>query len=398
MLGMIFMIGQGAMAQCPLVLDQSVTNADNTWNTGGYYVAQTFTAAISGNLMQISLNFQFAGSGSIVIFNGPDVTGTVLFSSGETFNTGWNNYTISSMPLLTSGNMYTIEVNSNLGTVLHLTDILPDPTGRLYWGGIGNYTTSLSLDFEEYISVLPTVSFTGNTSVCQGNPTTLSGTGAVSYSWTGGITNGVAFTPGSSSSYTVTGTGSNGCTNTATANVTVNSNPTPSISGGTSFCGNGTLDAGSYSSYIWDDASTNETRTVSSSGTYSVTVTNGSGCTGTASTTVTVNTPPSPTISGGVSFCSSEVLDAGSFSSYVWDDSSTGETRTVTATGTYSVTVTDRNGCTGTASITVTDNDPLPVITPNGSTTFCNGVGSVTLDAGSFSSYLWSTGPASETL
>ena len=80
-LSMLFMLGQGAMAQCPLVLDQSVTCTDNTWNTGGYYVAQTFTAGTSGNLMKISLKFQSGGSGSIVILNGPDVNGTVFFSA-----------------------------------------------------------------------------------------------------------------------------------------------------------------------------------------------------------------------------------------------------------------------------------------------------------------------------
>ncbi|GBL35771.1 hypothetical protein EMGBS15_13660, partial [Filimonas sp.] len=41
--------------------------------------------------------------------------------------------------------------------------------------------------------------------------TILSGGGATSYSWSGGITNGLPFIPGATATYTVTGTDANGC-------------------------------------------------------------------------------------------------------------------------------------------------------------------------------------------
>ena len=48
------------------------------------------------------------------------------------------------------------------------------------------------------------------------------------------------------------------------------------------------------------------------------------------------------------------ILDAGSgFSSYLWQDMSTGESYTVTETGLYSVTVSNSNGCTGSDSVYV---------------------------------------------
>jgi hexokinase len=50
---------------------------------------------------------------------------------------------------------------------------------------------------------------------------TLTASGANSYSWTGGITNAIPFTPLSSTTYTVTGTGVNGCQATATRLITV---------------------------------------------------------------------------------------------------------------------------------------------------------------------------------
>ena len=75
------------------------------------------------------------------------------------------------------------------------------------------------------VNALPTVGATSNQTVCDGESVTLSGSGAVSYSWTGGITDGVSFTPAVGvNSYTVTGTDANGCENTATSTVTVNAN------------------------------------------------------------------------------------------------------------------------------------------------------------------------------
>jgi hypothetical protein len=74
---------------------------------------------------------------------------------------------------------------------------------------------------------LPVVSYTGTTTVCSGTATTLNGTGALIYTWTGGISNSVSFIPSSSTSYTVTGTDGITCTYIATALVTVN--PLPSF-------------------------------------------------------------------------------------------------------------------------------------------------------------------------
>jgi hypothetical protein len=50
--------------------------------------------------------------------------------------------------------------------------------------------------------------------VCAGTPVTLSGSGASTYTWNNGVSNGVAFTPTATTTYTVTGTNANGCVNT----------------------------------------------------------------------------------------------------------------------------------------------------------------------------------------
>lgn len=83
----------------------------------------------------------------------------------------------------------------------------------------------------------------------------------------------------------------------------------------------------------------------------------------TASQSVTVNAVPTPTISAGgaTTFCSggSVSLDAGSYSSYSWNaagGNATTQSVTASASGTYTVTVTDANNCSASATQTVTVN------------------------------------------
>ena len=79
------------------------------------------------------------------------------------------------------------------------------------------------------INPLPTVTATSTPlsgAVCIGDNATLNGGGAASYTWSGGVTNGTAFAPTTTTTYTVTGTDANGCVNTATKLVTVTSLPT----------------------------------------------------------------------------------------------------------------------------------------------------------------------------
>ena len=73
--------------------------------------------------------------------------------------------------------------------------------------------------------------------------------------------------------------------------------------------------------------------------------------------TVSVETFPAPVVNLGgnqVSNTGPVILDAGpGFASYLWQNGSTAQTFTVTVTGTYSVTVTDYNGCQGSDEVHV---------------------------------------------
>jgi gliding motility-associated-like protein len=82
------------------------------------------------------------------------------------------------------------------------------------------------------------VAITSKTSICLGQSVTLSGSGAISYSWNNGVTNGVAFAPQTTQAYTLTGTDLNTCQNTATVNIVVNQIPVNPITRDLSLCKN----------------------------------------------------------------------------------------------------------------------------------------------------------------
>jgi VCBS repeat-containing protein len=250
----------------------------------------------------------------------------------------------------------------------------------------------------------PTITPGGPTTFCAGGSVTLTAPGGFSYSWsTGATTQSILVT--TSGSYTVTVTDGNGCSAaSAPTVVTVNPNPaTPTITPGgpTTFCAGGsvTLTAPNGFTYLWSTTETTQSIVVSASGSYTVTVTDGNGCSATsAPTTVTVNpNPATPAITPGgpTTFCTggSVTLTAPNGFTYLWSTNETTQSILVSTSGSYTVTVTDGNGCSATSAptvVTVNPNPTTPVITPSGPTTFCAG-GSVTLTAPAGFTYLWST-------
>ena len=92
------------------------------------------------------------------------------------------------------------------------------------------------------------------------------------------------------------------------------------------------------------------------------------------------------------------MLTASGGNNYLWSNSSTSQSITVSSAGNYFVTVTDGNNCSASASLNVTVNSlPTASITPSGPTTFCQG-GSVLLTAGGGGNYLWSSSSTSQSI
>jgi len=139
---------------------------------------------------------------------------------------------------------------------------------------------------------------------------------------------------------------------------------------------------------------------ITTSGTYSVTVTDDIGCSASNSIIVTVNPWPSISITGDLILCEGEstTLTASGSDSYLWEGGLTSSSITVspTETTTYTVTGTDANNCTATYPIAVTVN-PLPTPSIEGNIVLCEGE-STTLTASGGKSYLWEGGQTSSSI
>ena len=110
----------------------------------------------------------------------------------------------------------------------------------------------------------------------------------------------------------------NGCIGISAAEtVTVNTNPTPALtpSGATTFCDGGSVDLDAdagFSTYAWSTGASTASITVTTAGSYDVTVTDVNGCIGTtAAEAVTVNANPTPALtpSGTTTFCDGGSVD-----------------------------------------------------------------------------------------
>lgn len=139
-------------------------------------------------------------------------------------------------------------------------------------------------------------------------------------------------------------------TDTLFISITINAPPLFSIGNDTSLCSNDTLilNPGSgYLSYLWQDASTSQTFTVDTAGTYYVNVSNSCG---TSTDTILVTTIFPPTLSMNdtvLCFNDTLVLDPGAgYLSYLWQNSSTNQTITIDTAGIYYVTISNSCGTT----------------------------------------------------
>ncbi|MFY8132459.1 MAG: hypothetical protein ACOVOL_04430, partial [Bacteroidia bacterium] len=251
------------------------------------------------------------------------------------------------------------------------------------------------------------VAIQGNLTFCQGDSVVLSSGYVGGNVWSdGSTTDNLVVTQ--SGTYTVTVTDSLGCSNISNpVTVTVNALPTPMIIafGNTNICsGDSVILFSNYgSNNVWSNGSTDNQIVVYGAGTYSVTVTDG-GCSATsASVSTNYFQRPTPIASANAAttFCAGgSVLLSSNYSGInTWSDGSTTDDITVSATGSYTVTVMDSNGCSATsAPVDVTVNaNPVVSITPNGPTTFCAG-NSVTLTSNYASGNTWSTSSTSQSI
>ncbi|MFN5324935.1 MAG: PKD domain-containing protein [Bacteroidota bacterium] len=200
------------------------------------------------------------------------------------------------------------------------------------------------------------------------------GTAPFSYVWlpTGGTSSTASGLPGGT--YTATTTDANGCTISSSA-IVLQSNLAISFTTDSVTCFGG--NDGSVSSlvtgntgavlYNWSPIASNTPDINSlSQGTYTLSVVDSIGCTQSASTTVYEPLPPVVQVSAnpsGVCFGESTVITASGGVSYAWSNGITTNQNTVApiANTSYTVTITDIDGCTNSSSILIPVY-PLPVV------------------------------------
>jgi uncharacterized repeat protein (TIGR03803 family) len=225
-------------------------------------------------------------------------------------------------------------------------------------GGANNFGVVFKF---QYCTLPSVVANASATSICATSSVSLSGSGASTYTWTGGIINGIAFTPAGTATYTVTGTDTlTGCKNTATKVITVNPLPTVianatanTICAGTSV----TLTGAGANTYSWTGGVNNGVAfTPANTATYTVTGTDINNCSNTATKSITINPLPTITATSNMpSVCadSAATLSAIGANTYTWSTNQNGASIVVTpsVTTTYTVTGSDLNNCTNTATL-----------------------------------------------
>ncbi|OFY36674.1 MAG: hypothetical protein A2W91_03815 [Bacteroidetes bacterium GWF2_38_335] len=297
----------------------------------------------------------------------------------------------------------TVTVTDNVGCISTATVTITQPAALS-----ASITGSTNPTCFGYTNGTATVSVSG------GSP-------AYSYMWSGGGGTGSTASGLAAGTYTVTVYDSHSCSLTRTVTITqptalaASATSTPvSCFGGSNGTATVTASNGTPGySYLWSGSGGSSTTASGlTAGTYTVTVTDANNCTVTANTTITQPTALSSStlVNGNVS-CFSGANGSATASgsggtspySYLWSVSA-GSQVTATATGlaagTYSVTITDANGCSTSNTVNITQPTQLTSSASAVAVT-CNGLstGSATVAAsgGTASySYLWNAAAGSQ--
>lgn len=429
------------------------------------YVTFDPPAAVTGNYF-IGISFAYAAGDTVALVTNQGDSGSPNTAWEQWSDSSWNTYASAwgsefshfiLSEICTQGSCPTITVATN--TTDAICTSVNGTAGAVAAGGVAPYTyawsngqTTASLtglaagtytvtatDSNGCTGVATVTVGTTNTVVTVGVTDTdntscgapngsatasaSAGTAPYTYTWS---TGGTAATVSNlaAGSYTVTAYDANGCSGTGSASV-ASAPPTITVSTSsmtpntqcTNPNGAATVSAiggtGPYT-FQWDVAAGSQTGATASNlagGTYSVTATDGAGCTGTGNVTVGTTTPTitvSATSTTQNTSCAtpdgaatvSATGGTGPYN-YQWDAAAgnqTGATASGLGGGTYSVTATDINGCTGSGSITVTSTTPVITVsvaasTGNSSCTNPNGAAIVSATGGTGSyTWAWSSG------
>jgi hypothetical protein len=316
----------------------------------------------------------------------PAVVSATTASTNVTCNGAANGTITLSAPAGGGGGTYTYLWAPGGATTASLTGLAPNTYDVTITSGLGctatyNFVITqpavLAINAPAYTHVLCNGAFTGAIDI-----TPTGGTGAYTYSWTGPSAYTAAtqdLTLRQAGAYNLTITDANGCTATSAFAITqtnamaANQTVTHILCNGASTGSINTFPTGGTApyTYLWaPGGATTQNLGTLPVGTYTLTVTDASLCTFTASYTLTSNAliVPSHTQTNVVCFGGAtgvatvtSVTGGTAGYTYLWSDASTAATRSNLAAGNWTVTVGDGAGCTVSYTFTITE--PASAIT-----------------------------------
>lgn len=343
-----------------------------------------------------------SNTGGVRLGNGQIIITYSIGLSPITINLSSSNICIGSSASLTASGLTTYTwntgSNSNSLVVNPTTSTNYTVNGTNLLGCVSSSVVTINVD-----GTLPSLSLISpSAALCPGSPATLNAFGAVTYTWSGGVTNALPFFPTSSGNYTVSG--SNGC-GTATAVTSVSVYPAPNVSASVntpSVCsGNSAiLNANGASTYTWSGGQVNGLAFMPlSTSAYTVTGTGAFGCTASAVAMVTVlpftgSSLTALSTSTAICFGSGISITASGVNTYTWSTGSNASAISLSPTSNTSYTVSGTNAqlCISSTVIAITVDAALPSLSLNASApAVCPGK-TVSLTASGASTYTWTNG------
>jgi len=344
-----------------------------------------------------SVNNIGAGNYAYRVLDADGCRDTLFFSINEPDSLKINPVVVQ--PNCTTSGSITVAPNGGTGSYNYTWDPVQAGNPNVLTGlngGTYSVTVTDANDCTSAINIILAVNanltavIAGANSTCVGSTTTLTASGGTDYEWsTGDNTNSIDVGPGT---YTVTVSNASGCTGTTQKVITTSPSLTAVIEGANSICTGSTttLTASGGADYEWSTGENSSSIDVGP-GTYTVTVSNTFGCTSTTTKTLAVNNAPIATIIGESYVCPGQSATFTAFGgiNYFWSNGETTADITVNTAGTYSVSVTDANGCTSAINKTLVVNNAL-LATIIGSNEICQGSSTEFTATGGIS-YIWNT-------
>jgi len=381
------------------------------WSTGDSAASIVVRASGSYGLRVIDGNGCSADTEIVVSVNpvpSPVITGVLSFCDGGS-------------TALDAGAGYEAYRWSNGETTRTITVTGSDTFSVAVANSFGCWSVSPTVSTRRFPAVLADITPLRPPVFCEGDSTVLAAPiGHIDYRWSTGDSSQTIVVR-AAGNYSVTVIDTNGCSASASFTVGVNPKPTPRIAytGTTTFCEGEslTLDAGDdYAAYQWSSGEITRQIVVRESGVYRVTVINANGCIGISdSLVVMVNPRPFVAINGASTVCPNTSATYSVRETpgerYAWKVTG-GDGAIISGDGTSAisvrwgalgdgrveVTATSAAGCMGSSDMGVRIGSELtPTITADRPTSLCPG-DSVTLDAGAYDSYRWSTGASTRTI